>query len=40
LLLGPAGARSVLAPHGGLVVHDNGDVEAIGSLARRATVAA
>jgi thiamine biosynthesis lipoprotein len=35
LLLGPAGARRVLAEHGGLVVHDSGEVEAIGSVARR-----
>ncbi|HST34644.1 MAG TPA: FAD:protein FMN transferase [Solirubrobacteraceae bacterium] len=32
LLLGPLGARRVLAEHGGLVVHDDGDVEEIGSL--------
>lgn len=30
LLLGPLGARRVLAEHGGLVVHENGDVEEIG----------
>jgi thiamine biosynthesis lipoprotein len=30
LLTGPAGARSALAEHGGLVVHDDGDVELIG----------
>ncbi|MGN6372308.1 MAG: FAD:protein FMN transferase [Solirubrobacteraceae bacterium] len=29
LLLGPLGARKVLGEHGGLVVHDNGDVEEI-----------
>jgi FAD:protein FMN transferase len=34
LLLGPLGARRVLAEHGGLVVHDDGDVEQIGSLER------
>jgi len=40
LLLGPAGARRVLAEHGGLVVHDNGDVEEIGFLdAPRGTIA-
>jgi thiamine biosynthesis lipoprotein len=32
LLLGPLGARRVLAEHGGLVVHDDGNVEEIGSL--------
>lgn len=32
LLLGPAGARRVLAEHGGVVVHDDGDVEEIGPL--------
>jgi FAD:protein FMN transferase len=35
LLLGPLGARRVLAEHGGVVVHDNGDVEEIGSLDAR-----
>ncbi len=30
LLSGPAGARRVLREHGGLVVHDDGDVELIG----------
>jgi thiamine biosynthesis lipoprotein len=30
LLLGPEGARRALAAHGGLVVHDDGDVELIG----------
>jgi len=34
LLRGPLGARSVLAEHGGLVVHDDGDVEEIGPLDR------
>jgi thiamine biosynthesis lipoprotein len=34
LLLGPLGARRVLAEHGGLVVHDDGDVEEIGPLDR------
>ena len=32
LLLGPAGARQVLEPHGGLIVLDDGDVEEIGPL--------
>ncbi|HLM85772.1 MAG TPA: FAD:protein FMN transferase [Solirubrobacteraceae bacterium] len=32
LLGGPLGARRVLAEHGGLVVHDDGDVEEIGPL--------
>jgi thiamine biosynthesis lipoprotein len=32
LLRGPAGAREVLAEHGGLVVHADGDVETIGAL--------
>ncbi len=32
LLLGPDGARRVLAKHGGLVVHDDGDVELIGPV--------
>jgi thiamine biosynthesis lipoprotein len=32
LLLGPAGARRVLADRGGLIVHDDGDVEAIGPV--------
>ena len=32
LLGGPAGARAALAEHGGLVVHDDGDVEAVGPL--------
>jgi thiamine biosynthesis lipoprotein len=35
LLLGPAGARRVLAESGGLIVHDSGEVEAIGSVVRR-----
>jgi thiamine biosynthesis lipoprotein len=34
LLAGPRGARAVLAEHGGLVVHDDGDVELIGPVAR------
>ena len=33
LLLGPEGARRVLAKRGGVVVHDNGEVEAIGCVA-------
>jgi len=32
LLLGPTGARAVLAEHGGLIVHDSGDVERIGCV--------
>jgi thiamine biosynthesis lipoprotein len=32
LLTGPEGARRALAEHGGLVVHNDGDVEAIGPL--------
>ncbi|HKH79892.1 MAG TPA: FAD:protein FMN transferase [Solirubrobacteraceae bacterium] len=34
LLLGPLGARRVLAEHGGLIVHDDGEVEGIGPLDR------
>jgi len=34
LLRGPLGARGVLAEHGGVVVHDDGDVEEIGPLDR------
>lgn len=33
LLLGPEGARAVLAEHGGVIVHDTGEVEAIGCVA-------
>ena len=32
LLLGPAGAREVLAERGGIVIHDDGDVETIGPI--------
>jgi thiamine biosynthesis lipoprotein len=32
LLRGPAGGRETLAAHGGLVVHDDGDVELVGPL--------
>jgi len=32
LLLGPLGARRVLAEHGGVIVRDDGDVEEIGAL--------
>jgi thiamine biosynthesis lipoprotein len=32
LLLGPSGARRVLAKQGGLIVHDDGDVELIGPI--------
>ena len=37
LLSGPAGARRVLAASGGVLVHDSGDVEPVGS-ARRVTL--
>ncbi len=37
LLTGPAGARRALAEHGGIVVHNDGDVEAIGPLDRHGT---
>ena len=33
LLLGPDGARTALAQHGGVIVHDSGNVEAIGCIA-------
>jgi FAD:protein FMN transferase len=33
LLSGPRGARAILAAQGGVVVHDSGEVEAIGSVA-------
>lgn len=32
LLLGPAGARRVLAEHGGLIVHDSGECEMVGPV--------
>ena len=32
LLLGPEGAREVLAEHGGVIVHDDGEVEAVGPI--------
>jgi thiamine biosynthesis lipoprotein len=35
LLLGPAGARDVLAEHGGMIVHDDGRAELVGPLACR-----
>lgn len=35
LLSGPLRARAVLAEHGGLIVHDDGEVEEIGDLDRR-----
>ena len=35
LLLGPMGARRVLADQGGLIVHDDGDVELIGPIDER-----
>jgi thiamine biosynthesis lipoprotein len=34
LLAGPAGASAVLHEHGGLVVHDDGDIQLIGPLRR------
>ena len=37
LLLGPERARQVLAEHGGVIIHDNGDVEAIGAIDGRST---
>ena len=39
LLTGPDGARLALAEHGGLVVHDDGDVELIGPVDARETAA-
>ncbi|HEX7609881.1 MAG TPA: FAD:protein FMN transferase [Solirubrobacteraceae bacterium] len=38
LLAGPGGARRVLERHGGLVVHDDGDVELLGPLRSRVCV--
>jgi FAD:protein FMN transferase len=38
LLLGPEGARCVLAEQGGLIVHDSGEVEAIGCVAGQTDV--
>ena len=35
LLLGPEGAREVLAEHGGVIVHDTGSVEVIGRVCGR-----
>ena len=35
LLHGPDGAREVLAEHGGVIIHDNGDVEAVGPVSSR-----
>lgn len=32
LLLGPGGARNVLAEHGGVIVHDEGEVEQVGPI--------
>jgi thiamine biosynthesis lipoprotein len=40
LLSGPDGARRVLAEHGGLIVHDSGETEAVGPLAARLSVPA
>jgi thiamine biosynthesis lipoprotein len=39
LLLGPEGARRVLAQRGGLIVHDDGEVEVIGVPARERSAA-
>jgi thiamine biosynthesis lipoprotein len=38
LLSGPAGARAVLARYGGVIVHDSGDVEALGPAAHHASI--
>lgn len=38
LLAGPDGARRVLARHGGLAVHDDGDVELIGPMSSRVCI--
>jgi len=38
LLTGPAGARRALSEHGGLVVHNDGEVELIGPLDSRAAL--
>lgn len=35
LLSGPMGARRALAEHGGLIVHNDGDVELVGPLSRQ-----
>jgi FAD:protein FMN transferase len=35
LLLGPEGAREILADHGGMIVHDSGRAEVVGPLACR-----
>ena len=35
LLLGPEGAREVLAEHGGVIVHDTGSVEVMGRVCGR-----
>jgi hypothetical protein len=32
LLLGPAGARHVLAEHGGVIVDDHGEFETVGPV--------
>lgn len=40
LLTGPEGARRALAEHGGVVIHDDGDVELIGALDGDYTTAA
>jgi FAD:protein FMN transferase len=38
LLSGPAGARRLLARHGGVIVHDDGDVEPLGAARPRPVV--
>jgi thiamine biosynthesis lipoprotein len=38
LLLGAEGARRALAVHGGVIVHDDGDVEMIGGMRRSSFV--
>jgi thiamine biosynthesis lipoprotein len=40
LLLGPDDAREVLAEHGGVIIHDSGDVEAVGPVSGRLGAAA
>jgi FAD:protein FMN transferase len=40
LLLGPDGARDVLAEHGGVITHDGGEVEAVGAVTMRSAAPA
>jgi thiamine biosynthesis lipoprotein len=40
LLLGPDGARDVLAEHGGVIIHDDGEVEAVGPVTMRSAAPA